>query len=153
MRKTITGGPTNGSWTKLLSVGAAGGLSTIDTGSISRFYNASTRNISRLYTLHCGYGLYSQAFRGSILRVQAVLIIGVQYCSYSQYSQYMGFQYCSYSQYSQYLDFQYCSYSQYSQYLGFQYCSLPVLAVFRPPVLQYSLLGVRNVVLDTYILK
>ena len=74
-------------------------------------------------------------FLGSVLRILPVLpsisVLGTastactRFCTAhtpSTHSQYLGLQYCSYSQYS--------------------------LAVFRPPVLQYSVLTVQNV-LDT----
>ena len=65
---------------------------------------------------YCGYCMYSQV----ILRVHPVL--GVLYCSHSQYSQYLGLQYCSYSQCSQYLGLQYSN----TQYSGYEmYSVLP----------------------------
>ena len=116
LKKIFTDGPTSGSWSKLLSVGAAGVLST---GSISGLYAASiARSSSRFCTADTAL---LQVLRGSILLV--LPLVGVLYCSYSQYSQYLDLMYRSCSQYSQ------CSISA---------TSIPILSVF----------GVRNV-LDT----
>ena len=74
---------------------------------------SSTLSISRFCTA-CGQ-LYSQVFRGSILRVHTFACsLGVPFCSYSRYSQYLGL-------------------------LSTHYIwAFSVLAVFWPPVLQYS---------------
>ena len=74
------------------------------------------------------------------------LVLEDMYCSYSQYSQYLGLQYCSYSKYSEYLGIQYCSYSRVlvefapSVMLILQVLAvlgpLPVLAVLRPSILR-----------------
>ena len=71
------------------------------------------------------YSEYSQVFTCLYGRYCVYSRIST-YCSYSQYSRYLGLQYCSYSgiqscsysKYSQCLRRQYCSYSKYSQYWG-----------------------------------
>ena len=64
------------------------------------------------------------------------LVLEDMYCSYSQYSQYLGLQYCSYSKYSEYLGIQYCSYSRVLvEFAPSVMLILQVLAVLGPSVL------------------
>ena len=93
-------GPTSGSWSILLSVGATGVLRVL---AVFRDYLLRVLSEFRGSVLRILRAL--QIFRGLILRVLPVL--GVLSCSYSKYAQYLGLQYCSFSQYSQHLGRQY----------------------------------------------
>ena len=74
LQKTLTDGPTSGTWSKLL-VGSISGMLVI-----LRVLAVLRGSVPRMLSV-------LQAFRGSILRVLPVL--GVMYCSYSPYFQYL----------------------------------------------------------------
>ena len=101
LRKAFADGPATGSWSFFLSRGGG----AIGVLRVLAVFQEFTRSI---YGFSTHETLVLHVFR--IFFVQRVLLLlGVLYCSYSQYLQYSGLQYCSYSQYSQCLGHQYRS--------------------------------------------
>ena len=83
-QKTFSDGPTSGSWRKLLSVGATGVLRVptvfrdyvlrvlaVFRGSVLRILSDSQQYFG---IRCCGYSLFFEVFRGSVVRVLQVLL-------------------------------------------------------------------------------
>ena len=85
MQKTFTDGPTSGSRSELQSVGATGVLAVFRE-YILRVLAVFRGSVPRILILPA-----PQVFRCWILR--ALRVLGVMYCSKSQYSPYLGRQY------------------------------------------------------------
>ena len=90
--KTLPDSRTSGSWSNLLSRGTTRVLRALQYFELWSARYMYWEYSQYLEVLYCGYCLYSQVFRVSILRVHTCLCSrgSVWYCSYSHYSEYLG---------------------------------------------------------------